>query len=284
MRNIIDFHTHTFPDKIAGKVKGKLQAMSGTPAYTDMTESALAASMKEADIRFSVTLPVMTSPEQVVKLNSLAIEGMKHYEETGLITFGGMHPDFADYKAELKRLSENGVKGIKIHPAYQGVDLDDIRFMNMIDAASEEGLIVLTHGGPDIGYPGHDYASVEMSLKVIDTVHPEKFVLAHMGSWKEWDSVKKYLAGAKVYLDTAFTLDRYEILEGAKWTDEDAKMLTDEDFISLVRAHGTDQILFATDSPWSDQKTYVSIIDRMDLSVKEKEDIFYHNAKKLLNI
>ena len=42
------------------------------------------------------------------------------------MSFGAMHPDFEDHAAELKRIKALGLKGIKIHPVYQGVDLDDI--------------------------------------------------------------------------------------------------------------------------------------------------------------
>ena len=41
--------------------------------------------------------------------------------------------------------------GIKIHPAYQNTDIDDIKMMRIIDFASEQGLIILTHAGIDIG-------------------------------------------------------------------------------------------------------------------------------------
>ena len=51
------------------------------------------------------------------------------------------------YKEELLRLKQAGIPGIKLHPAYQNVDLDDIRMMRIIDEASSQGLITLVHAG-----------------------------------------------------------------------------------------------------------------------------------------
>ena len=58
--------------------------------------------------------------------------------------------------------------------------------------------------------------------------------------------------------------------------------LRDEDFIRLCRRHGTDRILFATDSPWQDQADYIGRIKAMDFSDAEKEQIFGGNAVALL--
>lgn len=45
---IIDFHTHTFPEKISEKVMDKLGHLSGIEPGTNGAPSGLAASMKEA--------------------------------------------------------------------------------------------------------------------------------------------------------------------------------------------------------------------------------------------
>ena len=51
----------------------------------------------------------------------------------------------------------------------------------------------------------------------------------------------------------------------------------------IVRKHGADKILFATDSPWEDQMDYVNRIQEMPLSAEEKTMIFGENAQKLLS-
>ncbi len=281
---IIDFHTHTFPARISADVLAKLSRLSHTKYFTNGSVPDLTASMEEASIDYSVNLPVMTSAEQVEKVNGALIADRDRLFEQGIITFGGMHPGYGDYKKELIRLKENGILGIKIHPAYQSTEIDDIRMMRIIDAASDLGLIVLTHAGIDIGIYDHNYTSVQQVLKIIDEVHPPKFVLAHMGGWGCWEDVERDLLGAPVWFDTAFAIGPI--------TPDDAKSgvpylntnLSEDAFMRIVRKHGADQILFATDSPWESQKDYVARIEAMPLNKEEKEMIFSGNARKLLHI
>lgn len=281
---IIDFHTHTFPAKIAGNVIGKLQLLSRSRPYTDATVEGLQASMAEASIDYSVTLPVMTNPGQVEKLNTLAGQAMEHIRESRIIPFGGMHPDYENYKTELRRLRDMGIPGIKIHPAYQGVDFDDIRFLRIMETATKLGLIILTHSGMDIGIPGHNFTSIDHIHHVLKEVAPEKLVLAHMGGWDGWKDVEQYLAGAPLWMDTAFTLGLIEPAPGTERTPEESMMMTLEEFLRLARKHGTDRILFATDSPWSSQPVYRERFRNMELTPDEENAIMGENARKLLGL
>ena len=103
---IIDFHTHTFPDKIAAGAVANLAQASRTQPFTDGTIAALAASMQKGGIDHSVNLPVMTTPSQVEKINTSMISQLESLSALGILTFGGMHPDFPDYKTELRRLKK----------------------------------------------------------------------------------------------------------------------------------------------------------------------------------
>lgn len=280
---VIDFHVHTFPDKIALPTLEKLSELSCTQYFTDGSVSGLLASMKEASVSYSVNLPVMTHESQVEKVNSSMISNREKLFRQGIITFGGMHPDYADYRSELLRLKQNGIPGIKLHPAYQHTDLTDLKMMHIIDHASQLGLIILIHAGIDIGIYDHNYADVEQILTVIDEIHPPKFVLAHMGNWACWHEVEQHLAGAPVYLDTAFSIGPLTpcitVHGRAPYLSSN---LSDDDFVRIVRKHGTDKILFATDSPWESQKDYISRIQNTSLTAQEKEQIFSANARRLL--
>ncbi len=279
---MIDFHTHTFPSAVSEKILAKLSRLSHTKYFTDGSVEGLCASMKEASIDYSVNLPVMTKPEQVEKVNGALIADKDRLFQKGIITFGGIHPDYIDYKKELIRLRQNGILGIKIHPAYQNTDIDNIKMMRIIDFASEQGLIILTHAGIDVGIYDRNYASAKQILKIIDTVHPKKFVLAHMGNWGCWEDVERDLAGADVYFDTAFALG---VVTPDKLSSNPPYLstnLSDEDFVRIVKKHGTEKILFATDSPWEDQKDYVARIKRLPLTKTEQTMIFSKNAEKLL--
>ena len=281
-RKIIDFHTHAFPDKIAGRTIELLSKKGGIPAHTDGTAEGLRSRLSEAGIFLGIVLPVVTRPEQFESITRFAqqINEERHRRYSGnvvgascdemveLLSFGGIHPDTPDYKKELKQLSALGFRGIKLHPDYQGVYFDDIRYLRIIEYATELGLIVITHAGVDIGFPDMVRCTPERALKVLREVKPDKLVLAHCGGWSLWEEVIDTLAGEPVYMDTAYSMGH----------------ISEEHFVTLCRAHGPERMLFATDCPWGNPKKDVETFLSMPLDAKEQELILYKNAEKLLGL
>lgn len=264
---IIDFHTHTFPDAIAQKTISLLEKRCGQKAYTNGTLDGLLLGMKTGNVDISVIQPVVTKPEQFKTINETAAKINETYRDT-LISFGGIHPESANYKEELRTIQSMGLKGIKLHPDYQNTFIDDMKYMHIIDYASELDLITLVHAGLDVGLPDIIHCSPKAARNVIEQVHPEKFILAHLGGCDMWEEVQRDLVGLNVYLDTAVIYGR----------------ISNEQFLDIVRQHTADRILFATDSPWCDQKSSVTWMDKQSLTEEEKNKIFYANALKLLRL
>lgn len=280
---IIDFHTHIFPEKIAEKALKALSDSSRAVPYTDGTYAGRKNSMKESGIDYSVNLAVATKANQVEGINNVAIETKEQEYNSGVIQFGAMHVEYENVKAELKRLSEAGVKGIKIHPAFYQLDISDKRIKNIIYEASSLGLIIITHAGWDIGFPEANYIPVDSLLDISKEINPDKMVLAHMGGWNDWEKVEKYLAGSSYYFDTAFSIGKIIAREDLPEPMRTYNM-QDDDFVRLCRKHGIERILFGTDSPWADQREYVEKINSLDFTESEINCIFSDNAKKLLDL
>lgn len=261
---IIDFHTHDFPDAIAAKSIALLQQRSGTKPYTDGTCQGLARSMGEGGIDASILLPVVTKPSQFDTVNRVAA---RLNEKQGAIrSLGGIHPENEDYREKLKEIKSMGLPGIKLHPAYQETYMDDIRYKRIVSYALEQDLLVVFHAGVDIGLPEPVYTDPERTLNLLRDTGGGNMILAHLGGWKCWDQVEELLLDRDVYFDTAFVQD----------------FMSKEQFMRIVRGHGTDKILFGTDSPWSGQKESVEWLKDLPFSQEEQEQIFVGNAKKLL--
>ena len=264
---VVDFHTHIFPDKIAPRSIAALEERSGIKAATDGTLNGLLTSMDRNGVDISVILPVVTKPSQFDSVNAFAAQVNEKYAGR-LISFGGIHPDCEDYKTQLDTIKALGLPGIKLHPDYQGVMIDDVRYMNIIEYANELGLIIMTHAGVDIGLPEPVHCPHDKMRKVLDTIKPEKMVLAHLGGWKQWEQVYECLAGENVYFDTAFTFD---------YIDRDM-------FMKIFEKHDKDKILFATDSPWSDAARDMEALKAMEIPAEVVEDILWRNARRLLGV
>ena len=267
---VIDFHTHVFPDKIAASTIEKLS--SYTPravAHTDATLSGLVASMEEAKVDYSVIMPVLTAPHQFESVNRFAVE----HNRGNIIYFGGIHPDCEDLEAKVDFIADLGLKGIKLQPAYQSTFVDDERYITIVRRALERGLFVTFHAGVDIGMPEPVHCTPERSVKLLEAVADlnrgePRIIFAHLGGCDMPDEVLKHLCGKNCLFDTAFNLI-YE---------------TDEHITSIIRAHGADKILFASDSPWQSQTECVTRLKSLPLTDEEKSMILGANAKKLLHI
>ncbi|MBO5907123.1 MAG: amidohydrolase family protein [Clostridia bacterium] len=268
---IIDFHTHVFPDKIASRTVSYLAERGSLPPYSDGTATGLKEKMKEAGIDVSVSLPVLTSPEQFDSVNRYARSLNEAFSDTSprIISFGGIHPRCEDIEGKMKFLFECGFLGVKIHPDYQDTFIDDEGYIRILESAKKYGLIVVTHSGPDAAYMDREpKCTPERVLALYGRVPYGKLVLSHYGANKMWEEVYDALAGLDLYFDTSLILP--EIDRGV--------------FKKILKKHGDDKILFATDSPWNDVKGDVKILKSYALEKETEEKILFKNAKKLLKI
>ena len=260
---IIDIHTHIFPDEIAPTTIKYLEEEANTKAYLNGTISDLKSSMKRAGISISVNQPISTKSSQVQPINNW----VKQIQDEAILSFGTIHPQFEDFKNEIKRLKEWGIKGVKLHPDYQKFHPDDESMFPIYESLRENEMIVLFHAGIDIGLYPPVHATPQRLAKVLDNFPGLIIIASHMGGYKLWDDVEKYLVGRDIYFDTSYVIDYMEI----------------DRFVTIMKNHGFDKILFGTDSPWKDQADEVKKISVLNIPQEIQLDIFWGNAKGLLN-
>ena len=259
---IIDFHTHCFADDIAARAVASIAQAADIPARSDGTVSGIRASMKKAGIDKSVLLSIATKPQQTSKINQWAIS----IQDSDLIPFGTIHPEFDDWKNELIRLQQAGIKGIKFHPDYQQFYVDDPKMYPVYEVAAQLGLVIIFHAGVDLGLPA-PYHCPPLRMRHVVRAFPEaKLVAAHMGGYQYWDDVERFLVGEALYLDTSFSIHE----------------MSREQFLRILSGHGADRLLFASDSPWGSQSEEVEKLQAMALPESVRQAILGGNAAKLL--
>ena len=282
---IIDIHTHTFPDAIAARAVDKLKHNSHTEPVLDGTALSLSVSAERAGIDLAVIQPVATSPQQVREINNGVLETNRHTSVTRQMSFGCMHPAFGDPEQELARLTEAGVRGIKLHPVYQLTDIDDPSYVRVLRAAADVGLLVLIHAGIDVGFLERTYSDVGKIARAVGAVPDGRYILAHMGGWRQWDEAETLFAGQdNVWLDTSFSLGGMTPLDDGFYDTHSLERLSEERFLRMAEAFGIDRLLFGTDSPWEDQAKEIAKIRVLPLEEAEKTAILGGNAAKLLGV
>lgn len=268
---VIDFHTHIFPDAIAERTVKALGESCNIPAHSDGKFGGLLERLAEAGVDIAVNQPVLTKPGQFDTVLDFATElNRREYTGERLISFAGIHPEEERVEQRLDQIVERGIKGIKLHPDYQGAFFDCDGYVHIIKEAKKRGLIVLTHAGVDGAFRSEEVkCTPERVLRTLDRVGGyEKLVLAHLGGNELLDEVYERLAGLDLYFDTAYILGS----------------VGREEFLATVRKHGADRILFASDSPWQNIGDNLRRIRSFALSPEEEEKILYKNAKALLEI
>lgn len=281
---IVDIHTHTFPDQIAAETISALQAASRTKSFATGTNSALQASMADSGVDCSILLPVATNPEKVSRINDKAVHNNKTWNKSGLYSFGCIHPHMDDTRRELERIAALGLKGIKIHPAYQHTYFDDPKYFQILEVCGELGLIVLAHAGIDIGLPSPVFCTPKMVRRSLNIAGPVKLILAHMGGWRQWEEVEDELADTSVYLDTSFSFGTLTPLDNVHLPESERNLMGEAQFLRFIRSFGTHRILFGSDSPWGDPSADISRIRALPLSSSEQNAILGENACKLLSL
>ncbi len=274
---LIDFHTHAFPDKIAAGALRQLvqntlpyrEIYGEARPHTDATTAGLAASSRAAGLDVSLVLPIATTPKPSPTLNNFAAQVDKL---PGLRSFGSVHPLSPGASAEVERIRSLGLRGIKLHPEYQGCYVDEAPTVEVVRTAASLGLWVIFHAGADIGMPPPIHCTPERVIRLRKAVPDAKIILAHLGGYLLWDDVGPALPAMDVWLDTSYCLPNHPERR--------------ERFARLIREAGPGRVLFGTDSPWAGQAEALgytrAFLADYGFSAEEQAAILGENARKIL--
>ena len=263
---IIDFHTHVFPDELAEKALSVLTSNLNdllTPV-SNATLGGLISNMNAWGIDVSVVQPINTKQGQTRKINEWAASICSDR----VVSFGSIFPHTDNYQRDIDFVVSLGLKGLKFHAEYQNFSIDEEKMLRIYDYAMSKGLIVFHHAGFDYGMPPPYKSSPRQFARIADAMRGGILVAAHLGGHAQWDEVEAHLAGRNIYLDTSMGFEYY----------------SKEQFLQIVKKHGADKILFASDSPWSSAKAEVERLSAMPLSENEKNSILFENAKRILKL
>ena len=263
---IIDFHTHCFPDSLAPKAIPALSHRSGNakPVF-DGTAGGLKKAVRDAGADRAVVLNIATNPHQQRKVNDFAVSLLG---DDTLIPFGSVHYESPDALDEISRLHDAGIKGVKLHPDYQGFFVDDERLFPIYEKLGELNMITSFHAGVDIGMPDPVFCTPQRLRRALPYFGGSPVIAAHMGGFLLWREVADSLADTGIFIDSSFSCGALP----PDWAKE------------IISAFGAQRVLLGSDMPWSSTADETDYIKSLDLDADTEALILGGNAQRLLGI
>ena len=262
--NIIDFHVHIFPDKIAEKAAHAVGKFYDIPMALDGKLSTVLREMDRAGVERFVAHSVATTPAQVQRINDFILESHAKYPER-IIPFAAMHPDVENIPQAMEDIIASGFRGVKIHPDIQGFQIDAPHVLKMIGAIAGR-LPLLIHTG-DYRYDNSGPARMNHVMELF----PELVAIcAHLGGYSEWEraAASPLVNNKNVYVDTCSSLFA----------------VSPERATEIIRTYGADRVMFATDYPMWTPYEELERFNKLSLTDEEREKIFHATAEKLLGL
>ncbi len=263
MDGIIDFHTHAFPDALAEKAVKLLEGEGGIPARLDGRIDSLLKSMDGCGIEKSVVCSIATKPSQFEPI----LKWSSDIKSDRIIPLPSVHPDDPEIIEKIGVIKTEGFKGIKMHPYYQGFNLDDKKMMPVYEKICRENLIFVLHTGFDFAFERIRKCDPVRIMEIHRAFPGIKLVATHLGAWEDWSEVERLMAGKNIYMEISFSLEFMDAERAGK----------------IIMRHPSGYVLFGTDSPWTGQKETLDLLKGLSFDTALEKRILRENALALLN-
>ncbi len=283
---LVDSHCHIFTNRIVRNVKGnpamieelKLNTHDALPR---LEPKALEESAEAHNVAACVLLPT-AAPEKVRSENDRFIQFTLEFPR--LRTLATLHPTMRDLSDEIIRMFDLGINGFKFSSFSQRFDLLAPEVEVMLTEVERLGrdrepkpiLVFDTFARADIYFRAQpDHLTTPSKLVKLGRRHQGiNFVCAHMGGLlADFDELRRVLLPApNIFLDTANA----------------AHTLSENQFIELLRVHGSSHILFGTDWPWfvhgAERSKIGSLLVKAGYDQSEQAAVFGGNAERLFGL
>ena len=277
MSEVIDFHTHNFPDVLAPRaIESMARKLRGSLVpFGDGTVATQLRDMAAAGVDKAVVCPVATKPAQFQTIldRAKAVRDGEFGEEAAnrLVQLCSVHPADPDFEGHIGQVAAVGFKGVKVHPYYQGFSLGDPKVVPYFRAVRDAGLFVIAHCGIDPGFVEAPMvcgpAQIATLLKAVPGL---KFVAAHLGGCggNPPHATDALLEFENCFLDTAVV----------NVCDDDAECRR------VMSEWPAERLLFATDYFWRDERFVAGWVRQCRPDPAEQELVFSENAHRLLGL
>lgn len=259
---IIDIHTHIYPDKIARRATDSVRDFYHIDGSNmDGTVDMLLRRGTQAGISRYVVLPVSNAPNRVRSINSFILEQTRIHPN--FIGFGTVHADMENLSQEVDWILSNGLRGIKMHPDSQRFPIDDPRLYPVYDAV--QGRIpILLH----MGDQRYNYSHPVRLRKILGAFPHLEVIAAHFGGYSMFHTARELLYDTDCVFDISSAMMFMERGEAEKY----------------INIYGAERMAYGTDYPLWDPVEEVRRFQQLDLTDAQFDQIAHKTAERILRL
>jgi predicted TIM-barrel fold metal-dependent hydrolase len=290
---VIDAHVHTYPTAQIGLQASGGMAFSGCTGTVQELLGLMAVGGIDKAVMVNMT-PVTDMREAALargegpyeEVAHRMIERMKRRnawtcqvarEHPSLVPYISLDPSMGpdDAVAEIRQRTQEGARGIKLHPSAQRFNPDDPSLWPAYAEAEALGLPVISHGGIfPLDPESSEHSRPRAFARVLEAFPRLTLVVAHLGD----GYLEESLAMAAGYPNLFF--DCSSAVNGTV----ESPPLSDEEAVDIINRIGVDRVLFGSDWPWFHPLRDRERIEALPFSNSERDLILGGNAQRVLGL
>ncbi|MDF1547401.1 MAG: amidohydrolase family protein [Bacteroidales bacterium] len=263
---IIDVHTHinNYHEDRVISLEDSLNHLSSTMAENNVNYSLVLSSYKVNKNR--------PSTGQVVE----AISGRDNLGVvSGISYLNYNHRDISEISSYLE---QNLIKGLKCYPGYEPFYPNDSRLKVWYEMAIEYDVPVMFHSGDTYAPSGKVKYSHPLHIDDVAVDYPDlKIVICHVGNPWIKDCMEVVYKNKNVFTD-------FSGLVLGDFSEKFERYIKKEIEEMITYAGDPKYLLYGTDWPISNMRSYLKFMDQLDLEDDKKELILWRNAAELFKI
>jgi predicted TIM-barrel fold metal-dependent hydrolase len=208
--------------------------------------------------------------------NHLVAEACREFPQA-FVGFGSVDPLKGDHAvAELDRIAELGLKGVKLHPSLQAFAPNEERHWPLYEKCQELGLITLFHTGTSgigAGQPGGQGIRIDFARPILldapAAAFPDlKIIAAHFGYPWHLELLAMALHKTNIYIDISGWGPRY----------------IPSEVVRDMKGRLQDQFLFGSDYPFLQPQRCLDDLATLEIAEPVMQKVLVGNGRRLLGI
>lgn len=258
---IIDAHTHIHQDA------------DGLGTKYDARIDHLLQAMDQAGVTKAIVMAEAVDVPYIKRISNEFVAEICAKHDNRLIGFASVHPGDPDAPRQLEyALDTLGLKGLKLHPRFQGIAADDPRCVELVQIATSRNVPCAVDAFLWKPYP----LRVQLPLNIdslCKQVPDARIIMNHAGGFHFLDALAVAIANDHVYLELSVTLPFFA---GTPFEDQ---------FVFVLKQLGPRRLIFGSDHP---QKSLPVVLqttrDMLGKAGFSEEDAQWVLGKNVMNL